>query len=45
VPKIPKETLLGLDFLIATTNQRSKAQISNLGDDCQMGFFSFLNLF
>ncbi len=43
MPKIPKETLLALDFLIATTNQRSWTQISNLGDDHQMGkiFFNF----
>lgn len=42
--KIPKETLLALDFLIATTNQRSWTQISNLGDDHQMGkiFFYFV---
>ncbi len=38
-----KETPLGLDFLIATTNQRSWTQISNLGDDHQMGkiYFNF----
>jgi hypothetical protein len=42
VPKIPKETLLALDFLIATTTQRSWTQISNLGDDHQMGNFFYL---